>query len=158
MSDPEMIGRILQKIKKKYDKDPENWKVMGGVDQMGNKDLIISQDPSAFWIKSKTIDPYRSISFGKEYTVKSLDDEIQQEINKKQFNPNDAFHRLFGMAASVSEKDIISAAGIERIAPKEMKFVKNKINEKFPNSEKNLRKKVRKKWLEDFGDRDNVYI
>ena len=66
--DTEPLGNIIKGIKKKYDKDKENWKVMGGVDKVGNTDLIISQNPNLWWIKSKAIDlgyPNRAFSFGK---------------------------------------------------------------------------------------------
>ncbi|MCP4761917.1 MAG: hypothetical protein GY870_09045 [archaeon] len=156
-NDPEEVGRILKKVKEKHDKDKENWKVMGGIDSQGNRDLIISQDPSTFWIKSKAIDPYRSISFGKEMNIKSIDDEINCLIGKTKFNPNEAFHQLFGMAAP-SERDIITAAGIERVHPKEMNFLKERVEEKYKNSEINLKKKIRKTWKKQYPDRDNIFL
>ena len=154
--DPETLGRIIKGIKKKYDKDKENWKVYGGVDKNGNSDLLIGQDPNLWYIKSKNIDPFRAISYGKHLT--SIDDNISREINKTKQDSKDVFHSLFGMSVPVSEKDIISAAGLARISPREMNFIKKKIDDRYPNIDKNLRKKVQKSWKKQFPDRDNIYL
>ena len=158
--DPEAIGQILKGIKKKYDEDSEDWKVMGGMDEYGNKDLIISQEPNSWWIKSKPIDPYRSISFGKELQnidIRSIDDDIAKEVGKNKTDKRDVFHQLFGMAAP-TEKDLVSAMGIQRVAPKEMSVLKQRISEKNINAELELRRKVRKTWQKQFPDRDNLFL
>ena len=72
------ISSIVKKIKKKYDEDKEGWQVHGGVDNNYNHDLVISQQPNTWWIKSKPVDPYRSISFGKEFKNVDLTDLDQQ--------------------------------------------------------------------------------
>ena len=151
----EGIGKIVKNIKKKYDDDQENWKVMGGTDKEGNHDLIISQNPNAWWLKSKSIDPYRSITFGKE--LRNIEDDIQSQMGKKEFDPNDAFHALFGMSVPV-EKDLITALGIQKVAPKEMSYLKRNIEDKNPSLDKKLNSKVKKTWKELYPDRDNVYL
>ena len=154
--DPETLGRIIKGIKKKYDKDKENWKVYGGTDNTGNSDLLISQDPDLWYIKSKYVDPFRAISYGKQ--LKSIDDDISREINKNKKDSKDVFHSLFGMSVPVSEKDIITAAGLMRVAPREMSLLKKRISDKYPNVGKNLQRKVQKTWKNQFPDRDNIYL
>ena len=158
--DPEALGNIIKGIKKKYDKDKENWRVMGGVDKVGNTDLIISQNPNLWWIKSKAIDQnpmnQRAISYGKE--LRNIDDDINKEFNRKKIDSKDVFHSLFGMSVPVSQKDIITAAGIQRIAPREMNVLKKRIDGKFPDTELHLRKKINKSWKKNFPIRDNIYL
>lgn len=156
--DTEPLGNIIKGIKKKYDKDKENWKVMGGVDKVGNTDLIISQNPNLWWIKSKAIDGtgFRNISYGKE--LRNIDDDILNEFNRKKNDPKEVFHSLFGMSVPVSHKDIITAAGIQRIAPREMNLLKKRINSKYPDTELHLRKKIKKTWKRNFPTRDNIYL
>ncbi|MHA1338564.1 MAG: hypothetical protein ACTSRZ_02370 [Promethearchaeota archaeon] len=154
------LSSIIKKIKRKYDEDEEKelWKVHGGEDKHGNKEMIISRDPNAWFIKSKMIDPLRAISFGKELYIKDLNAEIQAEINKKKFNPHEVFHQIFGMAVPISEKQLIAASGIQRVAKKEMDFIQTKINEKYPNTEKKIRNKLRKTWQTEFSDRESMYL
>ena len=157
--DPEALSNIIKGIKKKYDRDKENWKVMGGVDKVGNSDLIISQNPNLWWIKSKAIDmgyPNRAISFGKE--LRNIDDDILKEFNRKKIDPKEVFHSLFGMSVPVSQKDNVTAAGIQRIAPREMNLLKKRINIEHPDTELHLRKKIKKTWKSNFPTRDNIYL
>ena len=60
----EPIGKILKKIKRRFDADPENWQVVSGVDKLGNKDLFIGQQPRLWQIKSKPLSPLTSIAMG----------------------------------------------------------------------------------------------
>jgi hypothetical protein len=62
------------------------------------------------------------------------------------------------MSVPVSEKDIISAAGLARISPREMNMLKKRIGDKYPNIDKNLRRKVQKSWKNQFPDRDNIFL
>lgn len=158
--DPLPLGKIIKSIKKKYDEDEtkENWKVHGGTDEHGNHDMIISRDPNAWFIKSKAIDPYHCISFGSELNIKSLDDEINQEIGKKKFDPKETFHQLFGMAVPTDEREFITAAGLQKISKPEMNFIKTRVEEKYPNLNRELKKKVKTTWEKQFPERDNLYM
>jgi hypothetical protein len=161
-SDIKPISSIIKKIKKKYDEDKEGWSVQGGVDNNHNHDLIISQKPNTWWLKSKPVDPYRSISFGKEFKnvdLTDLDEEIASETNKNwKKKKNEAFHSLFGMTVPVSEQELINAMGVARIAPNEMKTLKHRVQDKYPNTEANLMKKVKKKWEKKYPQRDNIFL
>lgn len=158
--DPLPLSKIIKGIKKKYDEDDEKdaWSVRGGRDKEGNKDMLITKDPYAWYIKSKKIDPFRHISFGSEMNISSLDEEIAAEVGKKKFDPKEAFHQLFGMAVPTNEKELISATGIQKVSRPEMDFVNTRIDEKYPNARDKMRKKVKKTWKKQFPDRDNVYL
>lgn len=159
-NDPLPLSKIIKGIKKKYDEDDdkEAWAVRGGRDSEGNKDMLITKDPDAWYIKSKQVDPFRHISYGTELNIKSLDDEIAAESGRKKFDPKQAFHQLFGMAVPTSEKELISASGIQRVSKPEMDFVNTRLDERYPNIRNKMRKKVRKTWKKQFPDRDNVYL
>ncbi len=161
-SDIKPISSIVKKIKKKYDDDKEGWSIQGGKDSHGNHDLLISQNPNTWWLKSKPIDPYRSISYGKELKnldLKDLDQEIASETNQKLKNKKkEAFHSLFGMSVPISDSELVNALGIARVAPKEINTLKHRIDEKYPNSELHLKKKVKKKWQKAYPDRDNIFL
>jgi len=158
--DIQPLSKIIQSIKKKYDEDEEKeqWRVNGGVDRYGNNDLIISREPNAWYIKNKMIDPMRALSFGKELYIKDLNTEINAEIQKKKFNPKEAFHQLFGLGVPISEEQFIAATGIQRISKNEMDLIQTKIEEKYPNTEKNLRMKLKKIWEDFYGDREQMYL
>ncbi|TFG20931.1 MAG: hypothetical protein EU530_01905 [Promethearchaeota archaeon] len=155
------ISSIVKKIKKKYDEDKEGWQVHGGLDSQHNHDLIISQNPNTWWLKSKPVDPYRSISFGKEFKnvdLTDLDQEIASKTNQPLKKKEDILHSLFGMSVPVSDQELINAMGIARVAPREMNTLKNRIDEKNPNSSQELKKKVKKKWEKKYPQRDNIFL
>jgi hypothetical protein len=155
------ISSIVKKIKKKYDEDKEGWSVQAGIDNQHNQDLIISQNPNTWWLKSKFIDPYRSISFGKELKnvdLTDLDQEIALESKLPLKNKNEVFHSIFGMSVPITDEELINAMGIARVAPNEMNTLKKRVDDKYPNSELNLKKKVKKKWEKNFPQRDSVFI
>lgn len=155
------LSSIIKRIKKKYDEDEEGWKVHGGLDGHNNRDLLISQKPNLWWLKSKPIDPYRSISYGQELKnvdLTDIDEKIASEAKNTMKSKNKALHSIFGMSVPVSDQEMINAMGIARIAPKEMQTMKSRVQEKYPNSEKNLKKKVKKKWEKEYPQRDNIFL
>lgn len=160
-SDIKPISSIVKKIKKKYDEDKEGWQIHGGMDSQHNVDLVINQNPNTWWLKSKAVDPFRSITFGKELKnvdLTDLDKEIASETQSLTKNNNLAFHSVFGMSVPTSEEEIINAMGIARVSPNEMRTLKHRVQDKYPNSEKNLKKKVKKKWEKKYPQRDNIFL
>lgn len=156
MADDEIkpIRNVVKKIKKKYDKDPEDWKITGCKDNQGNQDTFITQSPNTFWLKSKALNPYSAISYGS--VVRHLDDEITQEIGKK-LSPDEML-RLFGFVVPTSEDNAIITSGIERFSPQKGKFLKDKITEKKKNLSMNLARKVDEEFTKKHPQRKNLYI
>ena len=62
------------------------------------------------------------------------------------------------MSVPVSEEQLINTMGIARVAPNEMKTLKHRVDEKYPHSEQNLKKKVKKKWEKKYPQRDNIFL
>jgi len=155
------ISSIVKKIKKKYEEDKEGWSIQGGKDSHGNHDLVISQNPNTWWLKSKPVDPYRSLSFGKELKnvdITDLDQQIASESRKNLKKKSEVFHSLFGMSVPVSDQELINAMGIARVAPNEMKTLKTRVGQKYPDLELKLKKKVKKKWEKNYPQRDNIFL
>jgi hypothetical protein len=153
----EPIDHVMQKIKKKYDSDQENWSVLGNSDKDGNREMFISQQPNTYWLKMKQINPYSHMALGTELT--NIDDEINKNIGTsgKKINSQQELMQLFGMVTP-SKKDVIYTAGIERYSPPASNELKNKVEEKEPDADKNFRKALRQKWEKEYFDREGIYM
>ncbi|TET59038.1 MAG: hypothetical protein E3J52_07005, partial [Promethearchaeota archaeon] len=102
------ISSIIKKMKKEYDNDPKDWRVIGSNDERGNRDTFITKKPNAYWLKSKQLSPYSALSMGT--VVRNLDRDIDERIGKK-MSPNDML-RLFGMIVPIKRDQNIIASGI----------------------------------------------
>ena len=104
------IASVVKKMKKDYDRDSKDWKVIGTNDDQGNTDTIITKKPNAYWLKSKQLSPYSALSMGT--VVRNIDKDIDEKVGKK-LSPNEML-RLFGMIVPVKQDQNIIAAGIEK--------------------------------------------
>ena len=74
------IQSVVKKLKKDYDKDPKDWRIIGSKDKDGNADTFITKKPNAYWLKSKQLSPFSALSMGT--VVKKIDKEIDEQIGK----------------------------------------------------------------------------
>jgi hypothetical protein len=157
MADPEPIEEIMQKIKRKWDTDKENWSVLSNFDKDGNKEMIISQTPNAYWLKMRTVTAYNAMAYGKE--IRNLDDDIAKEIKNHPNNVNsqEKMLQLFGMIVP-TRKDLIYTAGIEKVSPPEIQSSKMKIEQKETDADKLFRLYLQKKWEREQELRNNMYL
>lgn len=160
MTEPEPIDKIMRKIKKKWDKDPEGWSVLGNVDRDGNREMFINQAPNSYWLKMRTLTSQSNMAYGKE--LRNIDDEINEKLlntsNKpKKLQNKDDLMQIFGMMVP-SKKDVIYTAGVERFSPDLAKEHKTKIEEKESEADKLYRMYLRKKWLREQELRENMYL
>ena len=65
------IRSVIKKMKKNYDIDPKDWRIIGSNDDHGNTDTFITKKPNAYWLKSKQLSPFSALSMGT--IVKKLD-------------------------------------------------------------------------------------
>ena len=72
------IKPIIKKLKKEYDKDPNDWRVIGSKDEHGNTDTFITKKPNAYWLKSKMLSPYSSLSMGS--IIRNIDRDIDESM------------------------------------------------------------------------------
>jgi hypothetical protein len=150
----EPINSIVKKMKKHYDKDSKEWRIISNLDKKGNTDTFIEKKPNTYWLKSKALNPYSALSMGT--VIKNLDKEIDEKIGKE-FSPNDAL-RLFGMAVPINRNKNIVAAGIEKYSQSHGDHIKQIISEQKPNVGYQMARKIDRKFRKRYPQRDNLYL
>ena len=148
------VSSIIKKMKKEYDKNPKDWKVIGSMDKDGNSDTFITKKPNAYWLKSKQINPYSSLTMGS--IVRNIDRDIDEKIGK-QLSPDDML-RFFGMVVPVKNNQNIIAAGIEKYSQRHGDYLKKIVKERDPSLGYQLRKKVDEEFTRKYHQRKNLYI
>ncbi|MCK4370630.1 MAG: hypothetical protein KAV01_12700 [Candidatus Lokiarchaeota archaeon] len=148
------ISSIIKKIKRDYDKNPKDWRVIGSSDERGNTDTFITKKPNAYWLKSKQLSPYSALSMGT--VVRNLDRDIDERIGKN-MSPNDML-RLFGMIVPIKRDQNIIASGIEKYSQEHGNHLKELINERDPNIEHVLGRRIDKEFTKRHPQRRGLYI
>ena len=148
------IRPIIKTLKKEYDKDPNGWRIIGSKDDKGNSDTFITKKPDAFWLKSKMINPYSSLTMGS--VVRNIDRDIDEQIGKKL--SQDDMLRLFGMVVPVKQDQNIVAAGIEKYSQQHGDYLKKIVGENNPNLGYQMAKKIDGEFIKKFPQRKNLYI
>jgi hypothetical protein len=148
------ISSVVKKMKKEYDKDPKEWRVIGSSDKDGNLDTFITKKPNAFWLKSKQLSPYSALSMGT--VVRDLDKDIDEKIGKN-MSPNDML-RLFGMVVPIKKEKHVIATGIEKYSQEHGNYLKKIISERDPNVGPMLGRRVDKEFSKRHPQRRGLYI
>jgi len=148
------ISSVIKKMKKEYDNDPKDWRVIGSSDDQGNSDTIVTKKPNAFWLKSKQLSPYSALSMGT--VVRNLDRDIDEKVGKK-MSPNDML-RFFGMVVPIKKDQNVIATGIEKFSQEHGNYLKNLIYERDPNIEHILGKRIDKEFSKKHPQRRGLYI
>lgn len=148
------IRSVVKKMKKEYDRDPKDWRVLGSNDKDGNYDTIISKKPNHYWLKSKQLSPFSALSMGT--VVRNLDKDIDEKIGRK-MSPND-MHRFFGMVVPIKENKSVIASGIEKYSQEKGNYIKKLINERESNLGYHLRHRIDKEFSKKHPQRKNLYI
>ena len=148
------IKSIIKKMKKEYDKDSTDWRVIGSKDRDGNLDTIISKKPNHFWLKSKQLSPFSALSMGS--VVRNLDKDIDEKMGKK-MSPDEMF-RFFGMVVPIEADKNIIASGIERYSQKQGDYLKKVIHENNSNLAYQLRHRIEREFSRKHTQRKNLYI
>ena len=148
------ISSVVKKMKKEYDNDPKDWRVIGSKDDQGNSDTIITKRPNSFWLKSKQLSPYSALSMGT--VVRNLDKDIDEKVGKK-LSPNDML-RLFGMIVPIKNDQNIVASGIEKYSQEHGDYLKKLIIERDPNIGSALGRRIDKEFSKKYPQRRGLYI
>ncbi len=150
------IKPIIKKLKKEYDKDPNDWRVIGSRDDQGNTDTFITKKPNTYWLKSKMLSPYSSLTMGS--IVRNIDRDIEEEVRKgKTLSPDEMF-RLFGMVVPIKKNQNIVAAGIEKYSQQHGNYLKEIIGERDSNLEYQMAKRIDEEFTKKHPQRKNLYI
>ncbi len=148
------IRSIVKKMKKDYDKDSKDWRVIGSKDRDGNSDTIISKTPNHYWLKSKQLSPFSALSMGS--VVRNLDRDIDEKMGKK-MSPDEML-RFFGMVVPVKADKNIIAAGIERYSQTQGDYLKKIIKERDSNLDYQLRHRIDKEFSKKHPQRKKLFI
>ena len=148
------IKIIIKRMKKDYDKSPKGWRIIGSSDKHGNTDTFITKKPDAYWLKSKMLNPYSSLTMGS--LARNIDKDIDEKIGKK-MSPDDML-RLFGMIVPVKQDQNIIAAGIEKYSQQHGNHLKKVIHENNPNLGYQLARRVDQEFTKKHPQRKNLYI
>ncbi len=148
------IRSIVKRMKKDYDKDSKDWRVIGSKDRDGNSDTIISKTPNHYWLKSKQLSPFSALSMGS--VVRNLDRDIDEKMGKK-MSPDEML-RFFGMVVPVKADKNIIAAGIERYSQTQGDYLKKIIKERDSNLDYQLRHRIDKEFSKQHPQRKNLFI
>jgi len=150
------IKPIIKKLKKEYDKDPNDWRVIGSKDEHGNTDTFITKKPNAYWLKSKMLSPYSSLSMGS--IIRNIDRDIDESLGiGKNLSPNDLL-RLFGMIVPIKKDQNIVATGIEKYSQTHGDYLKKIISERDANLEYQMVRKIDSEFIKKYPQRKNMYI
>ncbi len=159
----EPIDKTLRKIKKKWDKDQENWTVFSNIDRDGNREMMINQAPTTWWLKMKQISPYNSMAYGKE--IRNIGSEITEKIEEsggKAISKNKDLLKqlgLFAMGVPIPKKEeILYTSGVEMHNPEVVNTQKAEAEEKETDADRLYRKYLREKWKRTQQLRDNMYM
>ena len=148
------ISSVVKKMKKEYDKDPKDWRVIGSKDDNGNSDTFITKKPNAYWLKSKQLSPYSALSMGT--VVRNLDKDIDERIGKR-MAPNDML-RLFGMFVPIKKDQNVIASVIEKYSQEHGNYLKELIKERDPNIGHILGRRIDKEFSKRHPQRRSLYI
>jgi hypothetical protein len=148
------VSSIVKKMKKEYDKDKKDWRIIGSNDKDGNLDTIITKKPNAFWLKSKQLSPYSALSMGT--IVRNLDKDIDEKVGKR-MSSNDML-RLFGMIVPIKKDQNIIASGIEKYSQDHGDYLKKIMNERDPNISFALGRRISDEFAKKYPQRRGLYI
>jgi len=150
------IKPIIKKLKKEYDKDPNDWRVIGSTDEHGNTDTFITKKPNAYWLKSKMLSPYSSLSMGS--VIRNIDRDIDESLGIGKKLTADEMLRLWGMVVPVKADQNIVAAGIEKYSQQHGDYLKKIIGERNANLGPQMVKRIDEEFTKKHPQRKNLYI
>ncbi|NMC05005.1 MAG: hypothetical protein GYA24_07335 [Candidatus Lokiarchaeota archaeon] len=153
MPEFEPIDAQFRKIKRRFDDDPKDWRVLSDIDARGNKDMFINQRGDLWQIKTKPLSPMTGVA--RSCHVRNLDEDIQREIHARGV---DGEKFLFSLMIPQARNEALFAAGIESFTNSKSKRLKEMIGEKEKNLEKKLADDVEKTFEKQHAQRRNMFM
>ena len=148
------VSSVVKKMKKDYDKDPKDWRVIGSKDEDGNLDTFITKKPNAYWLKSKQLGAYSSLSMGSY--IRNIDRDIDSKVGKK-LSPDEML-RLFGLVVPIKKDQNVVAAGIEKYSQQHGDYLKRIIGERDSNIGHQMARRIDEEFTKKHPQRKNLYI
>lgn len=72
-------AKIRREIARRYDKDPEEWRVLVGRDRSGFYDALISHRTEAWHVKEYQVNPYKFVGLGSRLPTMPFDSSVSAE-------------------------------------------------------------------------------
>ncbi|MHA1459323.1 MAG: hypothetical protein ACTSQR_06645 [Promethearchaeota archaeon] len=130
--------------------------MIGSTDEHGNTDTFITKKPNAYWLKSKMLSPYSSLSMGS--IVRNIDRDIDESLGiGKKLTPDEML-RLWGMVVPVKANQNIVAAGIEKYSQTDGDYLKKIVSERDANLGPQMVKRIDEEFTKKHPQRKNLYI
>ena len=143
-------------MKKEYDRDPTDWRVIGSKDDHGNTDTFITKKPNAYWLKSKMLNPYSSLSMGT--VVRNIDRDIDEVSGKGKALSPDEMLRLFGMVVPIKKDQNIVASGIEKYSQQHGDYLKKIIGERDSNLGYQMVKRIDEEFTKTSSEKKFIHL
>jgi len=111
---------------------------------------------NAYWLKSKMLSPYSSLSMGS--IIRNIDRDIDESLGiGKNLSPDEML-RLFGMVVPIKKNQNIVAAGIEKYSQRHGDYLKKIISERDANLGPQMVKRIDEEFTKKHPQRKNLYI
>jgi hypothetical protein len=127
--------RIMEEIKKVYDRNQNDWKVLRARDKLGHYDTYISHKGYLWQLKTEFKAPYQPIGVGSRIS-RRIDDEIESILSKGDVMAFGEIYRSLDRA--------IIALGLGHSSQKAANQMKKIISSKQENLERELTSSLRK--------------
>lgn len=128
------VNEIIAEIKKEYDEDPRNWRVLRGKDSKGHYDTYISGPKSLWQMKTEWKTPYRPVGVGVKVMGES-NEIVKFIMDKGEYFP-------FGEIYPQIKNSAIIAVGFGKYSQKSTNQLKSVISSKQEKLEKELNKSL----------------
>jgi len=148
------ISSIVKKMKREYDRDTKDWRVISSTDEDGNTDTLINKPPNSYWLKSKQLSPYSALSIGS--VVRNIDKDIDEQVGRK-MTPDDMY-RFFGMIVPIKQDQNVIATGIEKFSQYHGDYLKKVISEKDSNLGPLMVRHLDEEFTKKYPQRKGLYI
>ncbi len=142
------IGDLLMEMKKRYDREPEGWRVLSGRADHGFFDTFILHRDRLWQMKTEPVNPLEAIGVG--VTHRRVDEGIYNRI-MQEGNP-----LLFQIIAP-QQKGVIAAKGIQRYSDESTSKLRWVLSDKQEQLDKELEETVRRISRKRFPERHDMY-
>jgi len=147
----EPAGELIQRIKRRYDRDRRGWNVLAASDDHGKLDLFISHRGSELWqLKSKPVNPMEFLSLGVE--IRDVDEEIRKRLALN----GDPF--IFRAVFPQTDSGAVVAHGIGRYSPESTSQVRRILSESKGELDDELERQVEELFKRTYRERAQMHV
>ena len=142
------IGDLLLEMKKRYDKEPKDWRVLSGQAEHGFFDTFILHRDRLWQMKTEPVNPFEAIGVGVAH--RHVDEGIHNQI----MQTGEPF--LFQIAAP-QRKGVIVASGVQRFSNDSASKLRTVLSDRQQELDRELEAAVHSISLKRFPERHAMY-